>query len=58
MIDIIISYLPRKVNIAFLVISAWCILLSMDAHRASADNAANHTTPMQGTRSPALLTNN
>ncbi len=58
MIDIIISYLPRKVNIAFSVISAWCIMLSRYVHRASADNAANHTTPMQGTRSPTLLTNN
>ena len=38
MIDIIISYLPRKVNIAFLVISAWCIMLSRYVHRASADN--------------------
>ena len=43
MIDIIISYLPRKVNIAFSVISAWCIMLSRYAHRASANNAANHT---------------
>ncbi len=34
MIDIIISYLPRKVNIAFSVISAWCIMLSRYAHRA------------------------
>ncbi len=58
MIDIIISYLFRKVNIAFLVISAWCIMLSRNAHRASANNAANHTDPMQGMLSPALLTNN
>ena len=48
MIDIIISYLPRKVNIAFLVIGAWCIMLSRDAHRASADNSANHTDPCRG----------
>ena len=48
MIDIIISYLPRKVNIAFLVISAWCIMLSRNAHRASANNAADHMTSCRG----------
>ena len=48
MIDIIISYLPRKVNIAFSVISAWCIMLSRDAHRASANNAADHMTSCRG----------
>ena len=48
MIDIIISYLPRKVNIAFLVISAWCIVLSRDAYRASANNAADHMTSCRG----------
>ncbi len=37
MIDIIISYLFRKVNIAFFVSSAWCIMLSRYAHRASAN---------------------
>ena len=58
MIDIIISYLPRKVNIAFLVISAWCIMLSRYAHRASADNAADHMTSCRGCCPPALLTNN
>ncbi len=48
MIDIIISYLPRKVNIAFLVISAWCIVLSRDAYRDSANNAADHMTSCRG----------
>ena len=38
MIDIIISYLPRKVNIAFSVLSDQCIMLSRYAHRACADN--------------------
>ena len=39
MIDIIISYLPCKVNIAFSVLSDQCIVLTRGAHLACADNA-------------------
>ena len=45
MIDIIISYLFRKVNIAFSVLSDQCIVLSRGTHLACADNVTDRIKP-------------
>jgi|GEM_PF-7087319 hypothetical protein len=50
MIDIIISYLLCKVNIAFSVLSDQCIVLGRGAHLACADNAIDRINLCRGRR--------